>query len=266
MAAHGAHNNDPVDYIWDLIVREGRLPCVGSWRKDAAFKRYALGQPAFNQLLSDPFYAEELTDDQRRQLKAVLSRIERFGQAVRGTLPLEGCLPGIMDQLALWLEASIAPAWRASLGPSMTQDLAGRLRQSIRSYGYDVDFWAWAQPILVDELLANLAARGLCAGDLLEQLTLDAERCLAEVNRTHGVYGASARMAAARAVLIVLRTSSEPISMATARVVLRAEVKRFAAEAALPVMDWSRVRADCEDAEYRKRVKLLEAFNGLVRE
>ncbi len=264
MAAHGAHNNDPVDYIWDLIVREGRLPGAGGWHIDAAFKRYALGRPAFNQLLPDPFYAEELTDDQRRQLKAVLSRIERFGQAVRGTLPLGGCLPGLMDQLALWLEASIAPVWRASLGPAITQNLAGRLRQSIRSYAYDVDFWAWAQPILVDELLQNLAARGVCAGDILEQLTQDAERCLAEVNRTHGVYGVWAQMVAARAVLIVLR-ASEPISMATARVALRAEVKRFAVQAALPVMDWSRVRAGNEDAEYRKRIKLLEAFNGLVR-
>lgn len=265
MATHGAHTNDPVDYIWDLIVREGRLPYVGSWRIDAAFKRYVLSRPAFNQFLPDPFYAEELSADQRRQLKAVLSRIERFGQAVRGALPLQGCLPGIKDQLALWLEASIAPTWRISLGASVTQDLAGRLSQSIRSYAYDVDFWAWAQPILVDELLANLAARGICAGDLLEQLRQDAQRCLAEVNRTHGVYGASAQMAAARAVLIVLRTSGEPLSVATARIVLRAEVKRLAVEAALPVMDWSRVGAGCEDAEYRKRVKLLEAFNGLVR-
>ena len=264
MATHSAHNNDPVDYIWDLIVREGRLPGVGSWHTDAAFKRYAMSRPVFNRLLPNPFYEEELTDDQRRQLKAVLGRIDRLGQAVRGTLPLEGCLPGLVEQLSLWLEASLAPARRASLGVSIAPCLADRLRQSIRSYAYDVDFWAWAQPMLVDELLAHLAAQGVCARGLMDELAQDAEVCLAQVAQTHGVYGVSAQQVAARAVLVVLRSAGGPITHVAVYPVLRAELKSFAVAHALPVMDWLRVPLELEEAEYRKRRQLLLTFNGLV--
>ncbi len=266
MAAHATGNNDPVDYIWSLIAREGRLPCAGNWHTDAAFKRYVLGRPAFNRRLPEPFYEEELTDEQRRELKAVLSRIDRYGQAVRGTLPLEACLPGLADRLQMWLVANLAPALRMLLDASLAQSLAGRLGQAVRAYTYEADFWAWAEPLLVDELLAHLFAHGICARDALAVLTQDAKRYLSVVRASHGVYGVDAQQVASRAMLIALRTFAGPGCTLALHDALQAELKHFAALAALPVMDWAAVAAGCEDAELRKRSMLLEVFCGLVHE
>ena len=268
MLAHGAHNNDPVDYIRGLIAREGRplFPC--SWHTDAGFGQYALARPAFTKYLPDPFFVADLTDEQRRQLKAVLGRIDRFGQAVRGASTLDDCLPGLMDRLAVWLQASVSPSLLRVLGASIIQDMASRLRRSIRTYPYDVDFWAWAGSMLVDEILLRLVARGYCAGGLMNDLTRDADKCLAVVYGTHGIYGVDTQMVAARALLITFRSVGETpisISAATVRDTLRAEIKRFAVEAALPVMDWTMFPAEQEEAELLKRMRLLEEFNRLVR-